>query len=139
MQLKEVMHKDTPVVAPEMTLREAARLLSENDRQMLPVCRSDEVIGVLTLRDLTVRATAQGCDPDRSKVREVMTRDVPCCFENQDIREAAGIMRGRQVGMLLVMDLNRRLVGTVSSNDLKPGGKRPRWSPTCAGETKENG
>ena len=87
--------------------------------RMLPVCDADKMIGVLTLRDLTMRATSQGRDPVVSKVREVMTREVAYCFENQDVREAEGIMRVRHVPQLFVVDRGKHLTGVVSLEDLQ--------------------
>ena len=91
---------------------------------MLPVCFNGKLVGMLTLRDLTMRATAQGRYPAASKVREVMTREVVYCFESQDVRSAARIMERRQLPQLPVLDRDWRLVGVVSVDNLKRNGGR---------------
>ena len=72
MQIKNVMKRSVEVVAPDTLLHEAARKMSVHNISVLPVCEGRKIVGLLTVRDLTVRATAEGCDPRTSRVREVM-------------------------------------------------------------------
>lgn len=76
MQLKEVMTPGVEVIAPEATIREAAEKMSHLDIGPLPVCDGDRLVGMLTDRDITVRAVAEGRNPVTTRVREVMTPDV---------------------------------------------------------------
>ena len=119
MQLKDVMQRKLESVAPNTPLREAAQKMNTLGVRMLPVCEGDKIIGTLTFRDLTMRATAQGRDPVASKVREVMTREVVSCLETQDARRAAGIMRRRRIGQMFVLDRKKHLTGVVSLEDLQ--------------------
>jgi CBS domain-containing protein len=85
----------------------------------LPVCGDDDrLVGVITDRDITVRATAEGEHPWTTHVREIMTPEVIYCFEDQDVAEAACIMKEKQVRRLIVLNRDKRMVGIVSLGDL---------------------
>jgi len=118
MQLKRLMTRNVTVVAPDTPLREAARQMGVHNVNMLPVCEGAKIVGLLTARDITVRATAQGCDPQRSRVRDVMM--VPAIYgeENQEGDEAARLMQRWRLRMLPVVNRSLRLVGVVSLGDL---------------------
>lgn len=88
------------------------------DVGMLPVCTGDQLVGMLTDRDITVRATAQGRDPKTTKVHEVMTPEVLYVFEDDDVSEAAQVMTAQQIRRLVVLDQAKKLVGIVSLGDL---------------------
>jgi len=118
------------VVRSNALLQEVAEKMGTLEIGMLPVCDGDRVIGLLTDRDLTVRATAAGCDPTMIQVCDVMTTNVVYCFEDQDITEAAKLMESRQVRRLLVLNHHHRNVGIVSLDDLAVGG-----DSKLAGET----
>ena len=76
MQLKDVMTPHVDVIAPEATIREAAETMRHLDIGPLPVCEGERLVGMLTDRDMTVRAVAEGRDPVTTLVREVMTSDM---------------------------------------------------------------
>ncbi len=118
MQLKDVMTRDVEVVHPDATLQEAARMMKALDVGPLPVCDGERVVGMLTDRDITVRATAEGRDPTTTKVREAMTPEVVSVREDQDVEEAARLMRERQLRRLLVMGPDGHVVGIVALGDL---------------------
>jgi CBS domain-containing protein len=84
----------------------------------LPVVDRGKLVGVVTDRDITIRATAEGRDPRLTPVEEVMTRDVVACREDDDVRVAAKLMQDAQLRRLLVVDGLGRLVGIVSLGDL---------------------
>jgi CBS domain-containing protein len=92
--------------------------MKELDVGPLPVCDHDRIVGMVTDRDITVRAVAEGRDPKSTQVREVMTRDVITCYEDEDVEAAARQMQSRQVRRILVLDHDQRLVGIVSLGDL---------------------
>lgn len=118
MKLKEIMTANVDVIAPEATLREAARRMKDLDVGMIPVCDGERLIGMISDRDIAIRAVADGCNPDQTNVRGTMTPEVIYCFEDQDIAEAARLMNDRQVRRLPVLNRNKRLVGIVSLGDL---------------------
>src|SRR3954468_16285117 len=119
MQVKEVMTRGAECTRPSATLQEAARKMRDLDVGPLPVCGdNDRLVGMLTDRDITVRAVAEGQDPKTARVEDVMTPDVTYCFEDQDVAEAARLMEEKQIRRLVVLNRDKRLVGIVSLGDL---------------------
>jgi CBS domain-containing protein len=125
MQLKDIMTPNVECVRPGDTLQEAARKMKSLDVGPMPVCgENDKIVGMLTDRDITIRATAEGLDPKTARVQDAMSEDVIWCFEDQDTDDAAKLMQERQVRRLLVMNRDKRLVGIVSLGDLATEGKK---------------
>jgi CBS domain-containing protein len=118
MQVNEVMTRDAECTGPNATLKEAAERMKALDVGSLPVCDSDQLVGVLTDRDITVRSVAEGHDPRTDRVRDAMTPEVYYCFEDDDVTKAAELMREKQVRRLPVLNKSKRLVGIVSLGDL---------------------
>jgi CBS domain-containing protein len=118
MQLKDIMTADPLVLSPETALREAAQQMRELDSGVMPVGEGDRLVGMLTDRDITVRATAEGRDPNSTPVRDVMTWDVVYCFEDEQIEAAARKMEQHQIRRLIVLNREKRLVGVASLGDL---------------------
>jgi len=118
MQVKEIMTHQVEVVHPEATLREAAQKMAALDVGPLPVCNGDELVGMLTDRDITVRATAEGRDPKTTRVYEVMTPEIIFTYEDEDVGLAAQLMTEHQIRRLVVLNRAKRLVGIVSLGDL---------------------
>ena len=118
MQVKDVMTKDVEVVWPDATLEEAAKKMKSLDIGPLPVCDGEKLVGVLTDRDITVRATAEGRDPKQTKVREVMSKELITIVEDQDVEEAAKLMQSKQIRRVPVLSRDKRLVGILSLGDL---------------------
>ena len=118
MKLKEVMTPGVEVIAPEATLQQAAAKMRRLNIGPLPVCDGDQLVGMLTDRDITVRAVAEGCDPTSTTVREAMTPDIAYCFDDQAIEDAIQTMERYQIRRLPILDRDKRLVGMVSLGDL---------------------
>lgn len=118
MLVSEVMTRDVVMVPVGAPLVEAARLMRDSDIGPVPVSSHRRIVGVLTDRDITVRATASGRDPLTTRVEEVMTPAVVSCFENDDVRRAAEIMQSAQLRRLLVMSAAGDVAGIVSLGDL---------------------
>src|SRR2546422_74868 len=118
MQLRDVMNSRVAAVAPHTSLREAAQRMSVLNTPVLPVCDDGRLVGLITPRDLIVRATAQGCNPRTGTVQEVMTREIIFCWEDQDINEAAVLMHRHRLSRLPVVDHEQHLVGIISLSDL---------------------
>jgi CBS domain-containing protein len=116
--LSEVMTRDVHIIHPDTTVEDAAKDMKQFDVGALPVADRDRLFGIVTDRDITIRATAEGRDPKRTKVRDVITEDVVYAFEDQDVKEGARIMQDKQIRRLLVVDRDKRLVGIVSLGDL---------------------
>jgi len=118
MLLKEIMTHNVEVVSPGDTLEQAARKMEELNVGPMPVCEGNRVVGMLTDRDITVRAVAAGCDPKATLVADVMTQEIISCYEDQDVRDAARLMEEKQIRRLLVLSRANQLVGIVSLGDL---------------------
>lgn len=118
MQVRECMTTDVKIINPETTLRDAARLMGEQDTGFLPVGENDRLVGSLTDRDIAIRAVSQGKDPNSTTVREAMSKHIVYCFDDQDTSEAASLMGENQIRRLAVLSHDKRLVGVVSLGDI---------------------
>lgn len=118
MRVSEVMTTAVVTVSPEAMLIDAARLMRDTDIGPLPVSERGRILGVLTDRDITVRAVANGRSPQSTRVSEVMTPEVVSCLETDDVRRAAEIMQSAQLRRLVVVSSDGRLAGIVSLGDL---------------------
>jgi len=119
MQIREIMTATVECVRPDDTLQDAARKMRDLDVGPLPVCGDDDrLAGMITDRDIVIRAVAEGRDPRTTPVREAMTEGIDYCFEEQDVEDAARTMQDRQVRRLVVLNGDKRLVGIVSLGDL---------------------
>jgi len=118
MQVREIMTPHVEVIHPDTTLKEAAEKMSRLEVGPLPVCDGERLVGMLTDRDITIRATAQGRDPNTTKVRDAMTSEVVYRFEDQEVEIAAQMMEMRQIRRVPVLTRDKRLVGIVSLGDL---------------------
>src|SRR5262245_61024258 len=118
MQLGEIMTREVEVVNFNAPLQKAAVMMKNLDVGMVPVCDGEKLKGTLTDRDITIRATAEGCDPTRTKVCDIMSTNIAYCFEDQDIEEAMSLMEAQQIRRLPILSRDHRLVGIVSLGDL---------------------
>jgi len=127
MRVAEIMTKDVQTISPSDTIQKAAAAMDNLNVGALPVCDGDHLRGVITDRDITVRATAAGYAPGECKVSDVMTAEVDYVFEDDDVESAANKMKERQIRRLPVINHAKRLVGFVSLGDLatKVDGGRP--------------
>lgn len=117
MNVQQCMSIDVRVCAPDTTLREAARAMREIDAGFLPVGENDRLVGMITDRDITTRAVAEGMGPDAS-VREVMSPEVRYCFEDESLEDVAARMSDQQLRRMPVLNRNKRLVGVISLGDV---------------------
>jgi CBS domain-containing protein len=117
-RLRDVMTTGVATVAPGDTIRYAAERMNALDVGSLPVCDGERLMGVVTDRDIAVRAVAVGRDPNRTAVIEAMTSSFVFGYEQQAIDEAVDLMREHEIRRLPVVDDNRRLVGIVALADL---------------------
>jgi CBS domain-containing protein len=114
MQLRHVMTPDVYVFRPDATLQEAAQQMKASQVGSLLVHGGEQAIGILTDRDMTIRAVAEGRDPTTTKVRDIMTPEVIWCREDTDIASAIQLMKEKQIRHLAVGDQHQNLVGIVS-------------------------
>jgi CBS domain-containing protein len=118
MRVSEVMTRGVECTYPDASLQEAAAKMKSLDIGPLPVCDNNRLVGMVTDRDITVRATAEGEDPTEICVRDIMTPEVFYCFEDDLVDDAARTMEDKQVRRLLVLNRDKQLVGIVSLGDL---------------------
>ncbi len=117
--ISEIMTRDVVVIAPHESIRRAAQIMEELDIGSIPVCDGQKLVGMITDRDITIRATAAGQLPEDVEVQEVMSRDVQYCFDNQEVNQVMDTMRDVQIRRVPVIDsASRKLVGIVSLGDL---------------------
>ena len=118
MRIAEVMTRDVAVVRPSDAIRRAAQMMDELNVGVLPVCDGQRLVGMITDRDITVRATAAGRAPDEARVAEAMSEDVRWCYEDEPLEDAMAVMKDVQIRRVPVVDRNKNLVGIVSLGDL---------------------
>jgi CBS domain-containing protein len=117
--ISEIMTRDVMTVSPQESIRRAAQIMDELNVGAIPVCDGDRVIGMVTDRDITVRATSAGESPDDTMVRDVMSVGVKTCFENQPVDEVMEQMRDVQIRRVPVVDHEtQNLIGIVSLGDV---------------------
>ena len=116
-QLRDVMTSAVKTVAPDATAQEAAGFMLAADTGSIPVCEDDKVVGMITDRDIAVRGVADGRGPDCS-VRDLMSSNIICARDTDDVLAVAQRMSDAQVRRLPVVDADDRLVGMVSLGDL---------------------
>lgn len=117
MQVAEAMTRDVRVAAPDQSLIDAAKMMADCDCGVLPVGENDRLVGMITDRDIVVRALAQGKAGD-TQIRDVMSSEVKYCFEDDDLDDVARNMGDIQVRRLPVVDQNKRLTGIITLGDI---------------------
>jgi len=131
MQVGEVMTRHVEVIDSNAPLREAASKMKTLDVGLIPVCDGEKLRGMLTDRDITVRDVAEGYDPSKTKVADIMSTDLAYCYEDDEIDTALNLMEKRQIRRLPVISRQKQLVGIVSLGDLAVHtGKKARVGET---------
>jgi CBS domain-containing protein len=110
MQVRDAMTASVERVPPETTVREAANKMKDLDVGALPVYEGDRLIGMVTDRDIVIRAFADGSPTDSMTVHDVMSPGIRYCFEDEGIGEAAKTMRQQKIRRLIVLNREKRLV-----------------------------
>ena len=118
MKVCDIMSSDVELVNPDDSIQSAAKKMADSDIGFLPVGENDKLVGMVTDRDITLRAVAQGKNPKKTKVREIMTDKVLYCSEDEEIEDAADNMASLKIRRLPVVDENKRLVGVLSLGDI---------------------
>lgn len=118
MLVKEVMTPGVDSIAPGQSLQEAAHKMRDINIGSLPVWENGQLLGMITDRDICCRAVAEGRDVVRTTVGEIMSRNVACCFSDDDIADAAQLMEGKHLRRLAVLNRDRTMAGFLSVDDL---------------------
>jgi len=125
-QICDVMTRDVKVLAPSDSIRHAAECMDELNVGAVPVCDGDRVVGMVTDRDIAVRAVAAGRSADSTPVSDVMSEHVRWCYDDQSIEDVMEEMCDSQIRRLPVIDHERHLVGIVSLGDVAARGPDQR-------------
>lgn len=139
MKISEAMTRDVRLARPEQSICEAAQLMADLDIGVLPVSENDRLVGMITDRDIAVRAVAAGRGPS-TPIREVMSSEVKYCFEDQELEDVTANMGDIQLRRLPVLSRAKRLVGIVSLADIATGsGAQAEAGEALAGISEPGG
>ncbi|MEI9905335.1 MAG: CBS domain-containing protein [Asticcacaulis sp.] len=117
MLVKDLMTTDFRLASPQTTLRQAAEMMRDGHYGYLPVGDKDHLIGAVTDRDIVVRGVASGFEP-QTPIREVLSKTIVYCFEDDEVAEAGDLMKREQIRRLAVLNGNKRMVGIVTLGDI---------------------
>jgi CBS domain-containing protein len=126
MKVKEAMHSGVTWVEPETRITELAKRMRDEDIGSIPVGEDDRLVGMVTDRDLAIKALADGHDPQTMTARDVMSGPILFCRTDQDLDDAVSYMESKQVRRLPVIDENKRMVGMLSLGDVAAAGSHKR-------------
>lgn len=116
--VSEVMTRDVRTMTPEETVMAAARAMEQLDVGVIPVCDGKTLVGIVTDRDIVLRAVALGLAADATPLSDVMSKDTRWCYEDQAVDEVVEEMRATQIRRVPVVDRGKRLVGMLSLGDV---------------------
>jgi len=122
MKVRDCMTREFRIVDPGETVQGAAQAMADIDAGFLPVGEHDRLIGIVTDRDIAIRAVATGRSPS-ARVRDVMSLEVRYCFDDEDVDSVLDNMADLQLRRLPVLDRDKRLVGVISITDLAGNGE----------------
>ena len=118
MQVSEVMTRTVEMVGPNDSIQQAAKAMARIDVGVLPVAEGDRLVGMITDRDIAVRAVAEGRDPAQTLVKDVMSAQVRYCYDDDAVTDVADNMAEQQLRRLPVVTREKRLVGIISLADI---------------------
>ncbi len=118
MKVKEVMHNGVSWVKPDTSLNDIAKIMQTEDIGSVPVGENDRLVGMVTDRDLACRGLTRNKNPEKLNARDVMTKGIIYCREDEDVDDAIRIMENKKVRRLPVLDENKRMVGMLSLGDI---------------------
>lgn len=117
MRVSEIMSRDVRVASPRQSIQDAAAIMAEIDAGIVPVGEHDHLVGMITDRDIAVRAIAKGKGPETA-IEDVMTKDVKYCYEDEDSEHVLDNLGDLQIRRVPVVSRDKRLVGILSLGDL---------------------
>jgi CBS domain-containing protein len=118
MKVKDAMHKKAEWVGPDTPVADIAKKMKDLDIGSIPVGENDRLIGMVTDRDITCRAVANGKDCSKLTARDVMTKGIVFCRDTEDLDDALRIMEQKKIRRLPVIDDKKRMVGMLSFGDV---------------------
>ena len=118
MKVREAMHEGVEWVEPETTVKTLAQKMREHDIGAIPIGENDRLVGMVTDRDIVVRGCAEGADSNSLTARDIMTKGIVFCRDNEDVDDAVRIMEQKKIRRLPVLDKDRRMVGMLALGDV---------------------
>ena len=118
MKVNEIMTTDFEKIDADSSLCDAAQKMKSFNIGFLPVHEGDKLIGLLTDRDIVIRGLAEGLDPRRTSVKDIVSSDIVYCFEDESVEDAARLMEDNQVRRLIVVGHDQKPIGIVSIGDI---------------------
>lgn len=118
MKVKQAMHKQAEWSDPSTPVTELAKMMKTQDIGSIPIGENDKLVGMVTDRDIAIRAVANGKDVSKTTARDVMTEKIIYCMEDEDIEDAVHLMEEKQVRRLPVINAQKRMVGMLSLGDV---------------------
>ncbi len=118
MKVREIMTTDVECVSPDTGVRDLANKMKTLDVGFIPVCDNDRLVGTVTDRDIVIRGIAGGKDIDSTTAQDIRTKEVHWCYEEDDVKDVAKLMREKEVRRMLILNKDKRLVGVVSIGDI---------------------
>lgn len=118
MLAKEVMSKKPEFLPPTTTLKQAAAQMKSHDYGFIPIGENDRLVGTVTDRDITVRAVAEGLDPNKATIKQVMSKGVQFCFDTDKLEDVALKMEKLKIRRLIVLNKEKRMIGIISLGDI---------------------
>jgi len=118
MKVKDVMHKGTTCVEPDTPIREIAKHMRDSDVGAIPVKANGQLVGIITDRDIACRALGDSGDLPKMTAKNVMTKNVVCCSQDDDVRVVIQTMEAKQIRRLPVTDSHKTMIGMLSLGDI---------------------
>ena len=118
MKVRDAMHKGAEWVESTTLVPALAKKMRDLDIGAIPVGANDRLIGMVTDRDLAIRAIPDGKDLTKLTARDVMTKNIVYCRDTEEVEDAVRIMEQKQIRRLPVLDEKKRLVGMLSLGDV---------------------
>lgn len=125
MKVKQAMHKTVEWKSPDTSLNEIAQVMKKNDIGAVPIGENDRLVGMVTDRDIVIRGLTNGSDMSTLCARDVMTKGVIFCKEEDSVEDAAELMSQKKVRRLPVLNEKKRMVGIVSLGDISHTASKP--------------
>lgn len=118
MKARDIMTSPVEEIRSDAKIFQAAKMMKMLDVGVLPVTKGDEIVGIITDRDITVRVIAERLDPQTTTVGEAMTAEVVCCSETAEMQEVSRLLEEHQVHRLLVLSDSNKVSGIISIADV---------------------
>ena len=118
MKVSEIVTRQAEWMGPDVSISEVAKLMRDKNIGSMLVGENDRLIGMITDRDITCRAVAEGLNPATTTARQVMSKAITYCFDDQPVDEAAQLMEKKHIRRLAVLNRKKRLVGVLSLDDV---------------------